>query len=213
MISASRPQPTVVFFKSVIVEMLCPFVMKENVRCKEMDFKKIIWDEVGEFDVKRDRMLLELERECLEVYRRKVDLANRSQTQLRQATAECEVELATICSAIGERPMHIRQCDQNSSSLKAELRAIIPELEEMRKRNSEKRNQFVEVLEQIQRIQMEIYTISFKTVLDETELSIRKLEELHVHLQALEKEKVILPFTMSFVITLGSEIGKANYRK
>ncbi|KAK1418065.1 hypothetical protein QVD17_27203 [Tagetes erecta] len=51
-------------------------------------------------------------------------------------------------------------------------------------------NQFVEVLEQIQRIQMEIYTISFKTVLDETELSIRKPEELHVQLQALEKEKL-----------------------
>ncbi|KAK9063242.1 hypothetical protein SSX86_017112 [Deinandra increscens subsp. villosa] len=150
---------------------------------------QIIWDEVGESDVERDKMLLELERECLEVYRRKVDLANRSRAQLRQAIAECEAELATICSSMGERPVHIRQSDQNSSSLKAELRAILPELEEMKKRKSERRNQFIEVLEQIQKIQMEIYTASYKTVLDETDLTLRKLEELHVQLQALEKEK------------------------
>ncbi|KAJ0764693.1 putative microtubule-associated protein, MAP65/Ase1/PRC1 [Helianthus annuus] len=150
---------------------------------------QIIWDEVGESDVEKDKMLLELERECLEVYRRKVDLANRSRAQLRKAIAECEAELAAVCSAMGERPVHIRQSDQNTKSLKAELRAILPELEEMRKRKSERKNQFIEVLEQIQKIQMEIYTTSAKTLLDETDLSLRKLEELHVQLQALEKEK------------------------
>ncbi|XP_076889542.1 65-kDa microtubule-associated protein 3-like [Bidens hawaiensis] len=150
---------------------------------------QVIWNEVGESDVDKDKMLLELERECLEVYRRKVDLANRSRAHLRQAIAECEAELANICSAMGERPVHIRQSDQKTKSLKAELRAILPELEEMRKRKSERKNQFLEVIEQIQRIQMEIYATSFKTVLDETDLSLRKLEELHVQLQALEKEK------------------------
>ncbi|XP_023755578.1 65-kDa microtubule-associated protein 3 [Lactuca sativa] len=150
---------------------------------------QIIWDEVGESDAERDKMLLELERECLEVYRRKVDLANRSRAQLRQAIADSEAELATICSAMGERPVHIRQSDQNSGSLKAELRAIIPELEEMKKRKCERRNQFIEVLEHIQKIKMEIYATSFKTVLDESDLSLRKLEELRAQLQALEKEK------------------------
>ncbi|XP_035830673.1 pre-mRNA-splicing factor PRP46 [Helianthus annuus] len=38
---------------------------------------------------------------------------------------------------------------------------------------------------------MEIYTTSAKTLLDETDLSLRKIEELHVQLQALEKQKVI----------------------
>ncbi|KAI7745388.1 hypothetical protein M8C21_011101, partial [Ambrosia artemisiifolia] len=79
--------------------------------------------------------------------------------------------------------------DQDPRSLKEELGAILPELEEMKKRKSERKNQFIEVLEKIQRIQMEIYATSFKTVLDETDLSLRKLEELHVQLQALEKEK------------------------
>lgn len=54
-------------------------------------------------------MLLELEQECLEVYRRKVDEVNRGRAQLRQAIADAEAELAAICSAMGEKPVHIRQ--------------------------------------------------------------------------------------------------------
>lgn len=54
-------------------------------------------------------MLLELEQECLEVYRRKVDKANKCRAQLRQAIADSEAELAAICSSMGERPVHIRQ--------------------------------------------------------------------------------------------------------
>ncbi|KAI7745387.1 hypothetical protein M8C21_011100, partial [Ambrosia artemisiifolia] len=70
---------------------------------------QIIWDEVGESDIERDRLLLEIERECLEVYRRKVDVANTSWAQLRQAIAHSEAELVTICSAMAEPPVHIRQ--------------------------------------------------------------------------------------------------------
>lgn len=62
----------------------------------------------------------------------------------------------------------------------------------MKKRKIDRRNQFLEVLEQIQKIQKEIYTSSSKTVLDETDLSLRKLEELHTKLQTLQKEKVNL---------------------
>lgn len=64
---------------------------------------------MGESETARDKMLLELEQECLDVYRRKVDVANRSRAQLRQAIADSEAELAAICSAIGELPVHIRQ--------------------------------------------------------------------------------------------------------
>ncbi|XP_010245134.1 PREDICTED: 65-kDa microtubule-associated protein 3-like isoform X2 [Nelumbo nucifera] len=153
----------------------------------------MIWDEVGESEAERDKMLLELERECLEVYRRKVDQANRCRAQLRQAIADNEAELATICSAMGERPVHIRQSDQNSGRLKEELAAIIPQLEEMRKRKCDRRNQFLEVLEQIQRISNEICKStdynSSKIVVDETDLSMRKFEELHRQLHALQKEK------------------------
>lgn len=64
---------------------------------------------MGETETDRDKMLLELERECMEVYRRKVDVANRCRAQLRQAIADAEAELASVCSAMGERPVHIRQ--------------------------------------------------------------------------------------------------------
>ncbi|KAJ0100034.1 hypothetical protein Patl1_19959 [Pistacia atlantica] len=154
---------------------------------------QIIWDEVGETDTDRDKMLLELEQECLEVYRRKVDQANRCRAQLRQTIADSEAELAAICSAMGERPVHIRQADQNIGSLKEELRRILPQVEEMRKRKIDRRNQFVDVLEQIQMIKNEIhgsavYTSS-KTVVDEADLSLRKLEEFHRELLELQKEK------------------------
>ncbi|QCE07558.1 65-kDa microtubule-associated protein 3-like [Vigna unguiculata] len=152
---------------------------------------QIIWDEVGESESDRDRMLFELEQECLEVYRRKVDLANRSRAQLRQAIADCEAELAAICSSMGERPVHIRQTDQNVGSLKEEHARILPQLEEMQKRKSERRNQFIEVQEQIQSISIEIHGPReyIPAVIDETDLSVRKLEELHRQLHALQIEK------------------------
>jgi len=54
-------------------------------------------------------MLLELEQDCLEIYRKKVDQANRSRAQLRQTIADYEAELAAICSAMGEKPVYLRQ--------------------------------------------------------------------------------------------------------
>ncbi|WJX18996.1 hypothetical protein P8452_08738 [Trifolium repens] len=136
-------------------------------------------------------MLFELEQECLEVYRRKVDQANRSRAQLRQAIADCEAELAAICSAMGERPVHIRQSDQNAGSLKEEHARILPYLEEMKKQKFERRNQFIEVQEQIQNISIEIYGPKeyVPSIVDETDLSLRKLEELHRQLNALQIEK------------------------
>ena len=62
-----------------------------------------IWDEVGESDAERDKMLLQLEQECLEVYRRKVDQANHGRSRLHQAIAEAESELASLVAALGDR--------------------------------------------------------------------------------------------------------------
>ncbi|XP_076910157.1 65-kDa microtubule-associated protein 3-like [Bidens hawaiensis] len=101
---------------------------------------------------------------------------------LPEADSSMEIAMEAIETGAG-------LSDQKTKSLKAELGAILPELEEMRKRKSERKNQFLEVIQQIQMIQMEIYATSFKTVLDGTDLSLRKLEDLHVQLQALKKEK------------------------
>ncbi|KAI5444781.1 hypothetical protein KIW84_013164 [Lathyrus oleraceus] len=152
---------------------------------------QIIWHEVGESESEKGRMLFELEQECLEVYRKNIDKANCSRAQLRQEIADSEAELTAICSAMGERPVHIRQSDHKARSLKEELAVILPELEEMQKRKLERRSQFIEVQEQIQSVANEIYgpreIVPF--VVDETDLSLRKLEELHRQLHTLQKEK------------------------
>lgn len=54
-------------------------------------------------------MLVQLERECLEAYKRRVDQASHNRNLLRQAVAECRAELAVICSAMGERMTPIKK--------------------------------------------------------------------------------------------------------
>ncbi|KAL1822825.1 hypothetical protein ACET3Z_009603 [Daucus carota] len=169
-------------------------LMQVETTCGSLLYElKVIWDDVGESDVERDKMLLELERECLEVYRRKVESANKKRAQLRQAIAEAEAELASICSAMAERPIHVRQSDQRPRSLKEELRSILPQLEEMQKKKLERKNQFFDAVEKTQKIKKEIYRSDERTSsspgVDETDLSVRKLEELQKELQDLQKEK------------------------
>lgn len=63
----------------------------------------------------------------------------------------------------------------------------------MRKRKTERKNQFIEVNGEIQSIKNEIYggDYALKDVaVNETDLSLRKLEDLHGELQALQSEKV-----------------------
>jgi len=78
--------------------------------------------------------------------------------------------------------------------LKQELGRILPELEEMQKRKVERRNQFIVVMEQIDSITNDIKgqgeLVHSEPLIDETNLSMRKLEELHCQLQVLQKEKV-----------------------
>ncbi|PKU79993.1 65-kDa microtubule-associated protein 3-like [Dendrobium catenatum] len=153
---------------------------------------QMIWDEVGESNDERDKMILEIEQECLEVYRRKVDQANHSRAYLRQAIADAEAELAAICSALGERPVHLGKSNQNALSLKEELKATTPQLEEMRKRKNDRLSQFLQVLEQIRKISSEVLPdvqTKYKMNVDESDLSTRKLEELQRELEALQKEK------------------------
>jgi protein regulator of cytokinesis 1 len=84
--------------------------------------------------------------------------------------------------------------------LKEELGRILPQLEEMRKRKLDRRKQFHEVVEDIRKISSEIYGSADHNILvDEADLSLRRLEELHRQLHELEKEKVGL-FSSFFII-------------
>lgn len=74
-------------------------------------WKQKIWDEIGEVDHERDKMLFELEQECLDAYRRKVEQASHGRAQLRQAVAEAESQLADMYAALGDGPAHIKKVD------------------------------------------------------------------------------------------------------
>lgn len=75
-----------------------------------------------------------------------------------------------------------------------ELQSIIPQLHEMQRRKKERKIQFSEVLEQIHNITKELCSSADENacaaVLDETDLSLKRLEELKSQLLALQKEKV-----------------------
>ena len=78
--------------------------------------------------------------------------------------------------------------------MKEELSIIVPQLEEMRKAKSDRKNQFLEVLDQIQQTSIEIGQsdqYASRMAMDDFDLSLRKLEDLHRQLRSLQKEKVV----------------------
>ncbi|XP_008776645.2 65-kDa microtubule-associated protein 1-like [Phoenix dactylifera] len=155
---------------------------------------QLIWDEVGESDEERDKMLLQLEQECLDVYKRKVDQASKSRVLLLQALADSRVELARFLSVLGENSF-IDIPDKSSGTIKEQLATIAPALEQLRKQKEERIKEFADVLSQIHKIRGEI-TGTLKigeqkgtSAVDEEDLSLKKLDEYHSQLQELQKEK------------------------
>lgn len=67
-----------------------------------------IWDEIGENDSERDKMLLELEQECLDIYRRKVENTRKYKADLYQSLTEGEADIARLMSTLGERTSFTR---------------------------------------------------------------------------------------------------------
>ncbi|KAF8407557.1 hypothetical protein HHK36_006691 [Tetracentron sinense] len=155
-----------------------------------------VWNEIGESEADKDRMLLELERECLEVYRRKVDEAGNAKARLHQSVAAKEAELATLMAALGELSLHSQiQKEKKSTSLKEQLASVAPLVEDLRTKKEERIKQFADIKAQIEKISGEIsgYNHLNDTVISsskmEEELSLRKLTEYQAHLHTLQKEK------------------------
>ncbi|XP_011024708.1 PREDICTED: 65-kDa microtubule-associated protein 6-like isoform X1 [Populus euphratica] len=156
-----------------------------------------IWTDIGESEAEKDRMLLELERECLEVYRRKVEDAANSKARLHQSVAAKEAELATLMAALGELSVHSPiQTDKRTRSLKEKLASVTPVVEDLRMKKEERIKQFAEIKAQIEKISSEISeynnlnnTLVTNLTLDEQDLSLRKLSEYQTHLRSLQKEK------------------------
>ncbi|KDP28747.1 hypothetical protein JCGZ_14518 [Jatropha curcas] len=150
-----------------------------------------IWDEVGENDAQRDKMLFEIEEECLEVYRRKVFEANKSRSELQGEIALAEAEIENICSELSEKP--VRYEHKANKNLNEKIQIINPLLEEMRKRKAERKKQFAEVLDALKNISKDIFGSAkdnlYEMSMDGADLSLKRLEELQNQLRDLQIEK------------------------
>lgn len=156
-----------------------------------------IWNDIGESEAEKDRMLLELERECLEVYRRKVSEAGNTKARLHQSVMAKEAELAALMAALGELGFHSQtHMEKRSTSLKEQLASVTPLVEDLRSKKEERLKQFADIRAQTEKISGEISGYNHHTntmigclTLEEQDLSLRNLNECQTHLRTLQKEK------------------------
>lgn len=76
--------------------------------CNLVSGNQQIWTEVGESEGEKNKVLLDIDRECLEVYRRKVDDANRTRVHLHQSVAAKEAEVASLVATLGEHKLYLK---------------------------------------------------------------------------------------------------------
>ncbi|KAK8620526.1 hypothetical protein V6N13_067000 [Hibiscus sabdariffa] len=152
-----------------------------------------IWDEVGESDEDRDKMLLQIEQECLDVYKRKVEQAAKSRAELLLTLSDAKLELSTLVAALGDKSFLGVDTVKASGTIKDQLSAIAPALEQLWKQKEERVKEFSDVQSQIQKICWEIAGSTGEQTgapaVDGSDLSLKKLNEYQVKLQELQKEK------------------------
>ncbi|XP_015876119.3 65-kDa microtubule-associated protein 5 isoform X2 [Ziziphus jujuba] len=151
---------------------------------------QIIWNEIGETESERDKMLLQLEQECLDIYRKRVEKTREYSTHLLKSLADAEAEISAIVSALGEHS----SCSKGRSTLKDQISAIKPFLEDLRMRKKERVKEFSEIQSQIIQICGEIAGNGLSKnfagpQVDENDLTVKRLGELKSHLKELQNEK------------------------
>ncbi|KAJ6694825.1 PROTEIN REGULATOR OF CYTOKINESIS 1 PRC1-RELATED [Salix koriyanagi] len=152
---------------------------------------QIIWDEIGENDGERDKILLQLEQECLDIYRRKVKNTRKYKADLHQLLADAKAEIANLVSALGENASLF---SPGKGPLKQQISAVNPVLDELRLKKQERMKGFYETESQIARICIEIAgndrsIDSADPEIDERDLTVKRLGELKSHLKELQNEK------------------------
>ncbi|KAG7597053.1 hypothetical protein ISN44_As06g014590 [Arabidopsis suecica] len=181
------------------IESPTSLCFRANTTCNALlrELQKI-WVDIGESDAEKDRMLMELEKECLEIYRRRVDEAANSKAQLHQSLVSIEAEIASLVAALGVLNINSPiKAKEGSKSLKEKLAAVRPMLEDLRLQKDERMKQFVDIKAQIEKMSGEISGYSDQLnkamlgslALDEQDLTLRKLNEYQTHLRSLQKEK------------------------
>ncbi|KAJ0240476.1 65-kDa microtubule-associated protein 6 [Hirschfeldia incana] len=170
-----------------------------NTTCNNLlrELQKI-WVEIGESEAEKDKMLMELEKECLQIYQRKVDEAANAKARLHQSVAAIEAEVASLMAALGVLNINSQiKMEKSSKSLKEKLAAVTPLVEDLRIQKEERVKQFSDIKAQIEKISGEISGYSehlnkgmiSSLTLEEQDLTLRKLNEYQTHLRTLQKEK------------------------
>ncbi|KAJ3702995.1 hypothetical protein LUZ61_006700 [Rhynchospora tenuis] len=150
-----------------------------------------IWKEIGEKEEEKDRMLMEMEMECMKVYRKRVDESSKERARLHQLLASGEAELSTLVSCLGENDIPLK-VNKNETSLRAKVSNINILLEKLRVKKEERTRKFTDIRSQIEKIRAEISGNGQSDELvekEEHDLSLRRLEEYQAQLQYLQREK------------------------
>ncbi|KAJ0981235.1 hypothetical protein J5N97_009490 [Dioscorea zingiberensis] len=153
---------------------------------------QLIWTEIGESEEDKDGMLLEIERECMDVYRRKVDEASNAKAHLHQTVATKEAELAALMASLGHHNLYSKK---DKTTLKEQLASVTPILEDMRVKKEERIKEFADIRSQIEKITAEIMGCANQNNAvssicpDDQDLSLRKLNEYKAQLRTLQKDK------------------------
>lgn len=107
---------------------------------------------------------------------------------------------------------YIMQPEKRAGTLREQLDSITPALKEMRVRKEERLSKFRNLQSQIQKLSSEIAgqfditnTIPSNIIVNENDLSLKKLDEFNNELQRLHNEKVI--FTKANMISSTSSVG------
>nr|VDD15365.1 unnamed protein product [Brassica rapa] len=152
---------------------------------------QIIWDEIGEGYSERDKMLLELEQECLDIYNKKVEKTRDHRAELQRSLSQSEAEIATLVSALGEQASFSKK----EGSLKEQISSVKPVLEELMVKKDLRWKEVSEIVTQIAEISSNIAgndsLVSSGFEVDGSDLTKRKLDELRAHLQDLRSEKAV----------------------
>lgn len=136
-------------------------------------------------------MLLQLEQECLDIYRKKVEMTRKYRADLHKSLADGQAQIAAIVSALGEANSFSRA----RGTLKDQISAIKPVLDELSLKKQERVKEFSVIQSQIARISSEIAgngepKNASDAGVDERDLTVKRLGELKSHLDELHKEKV-----------------------
>lgn len=137
-------------------------------------------------------MLLQLEQECLDIYRKKVEMTRKYRADLHKSLADGQAQIAAIVSALGEANSFSRA----RGTLKDQISAIKPVLDELSLKKQERVKEFSVIQSQIARISSEIAgngepKNASDAGVDESDLTVKRLGELKSHLDELHKEKAL----------------------